>query len=141
MKKKWNYFESDNEDNMNIENENNEDDIEVENVSNNEESIESEINEHFKYNEEEFEKEKIYKILLDNNILLHNPICEKCNNSMKLTKNKNRIDGKICRCTNKGVNKHDNKINLRIGSIFENIKADIRILYFLLFYNFVENKY
>ena len=55
-----NYFESDNEDNMNIENENNEDDIEMENVSNNEESIESEINEPFKYNEEEFEKEKSY---------------------------------------------------------------------------------
>ena len=68
-------------------------------------------------------------------------ICEKCNKTMKLTKNKSRIDGKICRCTNKGVNKHYNKINLRSGSIFENIKADIRILYFLLFYNFVENKY
>ena len=135
-----NFFESDNEENMNIENDENNEDIEMENVSNNEESIESEINEPFKYNEGDFEKDKIFKFLCDNNILLQNPICEKCNKIMKLSKNKKRIDGKIWRCTKKGANKHDNKINIRAGSIFENIKADIRILYFLLFYNFVENK-
>ena len=135
-----NYFESDNEENMNIENEENNEDEEMENVSNNEESIESEINEPFQYNEVEFEKEKIFKILIDNNILLQNPKCEKCNKIMRLSKTKNRIDGRIWRCSNKGANKYDNKINIRRGSIFENIKADIRILYFLLFYNFVENK-
>ena len=35
---------------------------------------------------------------------------------------------------------HEIKLNIRKGSIFEDIKADIRILYFLIFYNFVENK-
>ena len=35
---------------------------------------------------------------------------------------------------------HDIKLNIRKGSIFENIKVDIRILYFLIFYNFVGNK-
>ena len=32
------------------------------------------------------------------------------------------------------------KLNIRIGSIFENFKTDIGILYYLLFFNFVENK-
>ena len=40
----------------------------------------------------------------------------------------------------KGNAPHDIKLNIRKGSIFEDIKADIRILYFLIFYNFVENK-
>ena len=40
----------------------------------------------------------------------------------------------------KGNDQHDIKLNIRKGSIFEDIKADIRILYFLIFYNFVENK-
>ena len=39
-----------------------------------------------------------------------------------------------------GNDPHDIKLNIRKGSIFEDIKADIRILYFLIFYNFVENK-
>ena len=59
---------------------------------------------------------------------------------MNLVSNKQRVDGKIWRCKKKGSNKHDIKLNIRIGSIFENFKTDIRILYYLLFFNFVENK-
>ena len=59
---------------------------------------------------------------------------------MKLVKIKNRIDGKIWRCRKKGDDNHDIKLNIRNGSIFENIKTDIRLLYFIVFYNFVENK-
>jgi hypothetical protein len=59
---------------------------------------------------------------------------------MKLVKMKSRIYGKIWRCKKKGNDPHDIKLNIRKGSIFEDIKADIRILYFLIFYNFLENK-
>jgi len=38
------------------------------------------------------------------------------------------------------LNSHDSKKNIRADSTFENIQTEIRILYFLLFYNFVENK-
>ena len=58
---------------------------------------------------------------------------------MKISKIKNRIYGKILGW-NKGANRHDNEINIRSYSIFENIKSDSRIPNFLFFYNFVENK-
>ena len=34
--------------------------------------------------------------------------------------------------------KHDNKVNIEAGSILEDIKIDIRIAYFIIFYNFIE---
>ena len=40
----------------------------------------------------------------------------------------------------KGSDPHDIKVNIRNNSIFNNFKTDIRLLYFLLFYNFIENK-
>ena len=40
----------------------------------------------------------------------------------------------------KESNKHNIKVNIRKDSIFEIFKTDIRILYYLLFYNFVDNK-
>ena len=46
----------------------------------------------------------------------------------------------IWRCQKKGENKHQVTVNIRNKSIFESTKTDLRILYFLLFYNFVENK-
>ena len=94
----------------------------------------------FKYNELEFQKRKILDFLFENDLIKNNPKCEVCDNQMKLVKMKSRIDGKIWRCKKKGNDPHDIKLNIRKGSIFEDIKADIRILYFLIFYNFVENK-
>ena len=52
---------------------------------------------------------------------------------MKLVKDKKLLDGIIFRCTRRGINKHDNRINIKNGSIFEKIKVDIRMLYFLIF--------
>ena len=40
----------------------------------------------------------------------------------------------------KGLELHNIKVNIRNNSIFSSFKTDIRLLYFLLFYNFVENK-
>ena len=49
---------------------------------------------------------------------------------MKLVKDKKHLDGMIWRCRKRRINKHDNRINIRNGSIFEKIKVDIRMLYF-----------
>ena len=147
------YFESEHNDsdiemasqNINEENQGgNNDEISENNIN----EIESEAEDNsdnnnnllFNYNNNEFVKENILNFLLMNDILKNHPICEKCDKPMKLVKNKNNIDGKIWRCRTKGEDKHDIKLNIRNGSVFENIKTDIRLLYFILFYNFVENK-
>ena len=140
------HFESDdsqNDENMSIENENPLEENNQESNSSEEEIEEEGIflnNIHFKYNEEEFKKENILKFLFDNNILKNNLICEVYEHPMNLVNLKKRIDGKIWRCKKKGLEPHDIKVNIRNNSIFSNFKTDIRILYFLLFYNFVENK-
>ena len=59
---------------------------------------------------------------------------------MNLINTKNRIDGKMWRCKKKGLEPHNIKVNIRNNSIFSSFKTDIRVLYFLLFYNFVEYK-
>ena len=82
----------------------------------------------------------ILQFLLDNYILKKNPIWEKCNKLMKLVTNKHRVDREMWRCTIKRSNKYDIKLNIRKGSMFEKFKTGIRILYYLLFYHFVENK-
>ena len=101
------HFESvdtQNDENMSIENEN---PLEENNQENNssEEEIEEEViflnNIHFKYNEEEFKKENILKFLFELNILKNNLICEVCEHPMNLVNIKNRIDGKIWRCKKK----------------------------------------
>ena len=134
---------SENEENMSVENEypvneQNEENSEIED-DNKEEEI-SLNNIHFKYNEEKCQKENILKFLTDNNILANNPICKVCDLPMKLVNIKTRIDGKIWRCKKKGLVPYDIKINIRNNSIFSSSKTDISKLYFLLFYNFVENK-
>ena len=59
---------------------------------------------------------------------------------MTLNENKNYKDKLYWRWKKNGINKHDYKINLRSGSILEKTKADLRILFFLIFYYFVDNK-
>ena len=134
---------SENDEEMSIENEHPLEEHIHENNSSDEEIEEEEIilnNINLKYNEEEFKTENILKFLFDNNILKNNLICEICDHPMNLVNIKNRIDGKIWRCKKKGLEPHDIKVNIRNNSIFSNFKTDIRILYFLLFYNFVDNK-
>ena len=38
----------------------------------------------------------------------------------------------------KGINKHYEKVNIRFLNLFENSKLDIRIIYFIIFFNFIE---
>ena len=40
----------------------------------------------------------------------------------------------------KGLEPHAIKVYIRKNNIFSNFNKDIRIVYFLLFYNFVDNK-
>ena len=58
---------------------------------------------------------------------------------MKLTKSSIYIDEYYFCCCSKNP-KHDIKHNLRTYSIYENIKVPINILYFLIFYTFLEEK-
>jgi len=142
MEKFRNYFESsssEEDQNMNEGNQINKDEQDNDIIMN-EENEEEENLSYFKYDKKDFDKENIFQFLLENNILKNKPLCEKCQEPMNLVSNKQRVDGKIWRCKKKGSNKHDIKLNIRIGSIFENFKTDIRILYYLLFFNFVENK-
>ena len=58
---------------------------------------------------------------------------------MKLVNVKSFKDEDCWRCKNNGVNKHDIKINIRINSVFNNIKTDIRSIHFIIYYNIVSN--
>ena len=133
-----NYFESESSDND--ENNNDENEILNDEDNNNMQIEEESESEAFIYDEDDFQKDNIIKFLFDNKLLKNSPICYKCHQTMKLVNDKQRVDRKIWRCSKKGNNKHDNRLNIRNGSVFENFKTDIRILYFLIFYNFVENK-
>ena len=85
-----------------------------------------------KYNPNDFNLEKIIQILTELKVIKKNFICFKCNKDMHLINNISFKD-KICwRCTSKGPNKHDVKINIREGSIFSNLKSDIA-LFFIIF--------
>ena len=138
MEEGRNFFESeDNDEDINMIEENQS--INIENI-NEEESIEDSVNENFLYNENEFKKDKVINFFHDTHLINKTNICNRCGSEMKLVKDKTRIDGLIWRCAKRGINRHDNRINLRKGSIFEKIKVDIRMLYFLIFYNFIENK-
>ena len=100
----------------------------------------SENIEYPKFNSEEFNKKKIIEYLMTKNIILNNRNCDVCNNLMNLNVDNSKKNGLIWRCKHTGINKHDIKCNIRNNSIFENLKADIRILYFIIFYNFIDRK-
>ena len=55
---------------------------------------------------------------------------------MKLVNNKGFKDGICWRCTKYKPIQHDNKINIRSESILSDMRADIRILYLIIFENF-----
>ena len=74
------------------------------------------------------------------NILRNSVNCPKCNTLKNLIDNVNYKDGCVWRYVKKGNVKHDIKINIRNNSIFENeIKTDIRFLYFILLENYILN--
>jgi len=74
------------------------------------------------------------------NIIKKEFACPDCHNIMNLKQNKKYMDTYYWRCKKNGSVKHDSKINIRKESILEKLNVNIRVLYFLLFYCFVENK-
>ena len=72
-----------------------------------EESISIEDSESIIYNPEDFNLDFIIKYLMKNNIILSYIICDKCEQPMKLVKNKMKKDKIIWRCQKKG------KINIK----------------------------
>ena len=58
---------------------------------------------------------------------------------MNYSKNNNYMDRYIWRCKKTDANNHDIKVNIRKNSIIENSKADIKMVYFIVFYNFALN--
>ena len=77
---------------------------------------------------------------MSKNIILNKRYRNVCNNVMNLNIDNSKKDGLIWRCKHTGINKHDTKCNIRNNSIFEESKTDIRILYFIIFYNFIDRK-
>jgi len=58
---------------------------------------------------------------------------------MTYYKNNSYLDKNVWRCRKDGENVHDNKISIIKSSVIENIKADIRLFYFIIFENFALN--
>ena len=92
-----------------------------------------------KYKRENYKIKDIISILMKSNLLNNQVNCSKCNNIMKLIENKSYSDEYVWRCFKKGDNKHDIKQNIRVNSIFEDVKTDIRLFYFIIFENFIYN--
>ena len=75
----------------------NEEDSDISNSN----SDESNNNILIKYNENDFNNDKIIKYQMKNKILKDKMLCPTCNNEMKLSNNKKSIDGVIWRCSKK----------------------------------------
>ncbi len=93
-----------------------------------------------KYNPNDYIKPDIIDKLMKHKLLVDKMKCDKCDNFMHLNVCNGTKDGLIWRCSHIGLNKHDNKCNIRYKSIFESMKSDIRLLYFILFNNFIKRK-
>ena len=65
-------------------------------------------------------------------------ICPTCGNIMSLIIHKPSKDKIIWRCHKRNP-PHDIKINIREGSVFEGFQLKISVLYFLLYFCFIEN--
>ena len=86
-----------------------------------------------------FQKKILVEYFQNNGIFLKVVFCDKCGNKCQLVKENQAIDEYIWRC--RGYNpKHDTKINIRTQSFLEGLHINIQILYFVIFYCFVEAK-
>ena len=72
-------------------------------------------------------------------VLVKEYYCPVCHNRMKLSNDNSVLDKKLWRCKSTSP-KHYIKKNLRINSIFENIKVPLSLLYFITFECFSMNK-
>mgnify|MGYP006916232423 CR=1 FL=1 len=135
-------FDSEDEDNQVCEN-NYENLEQEENESDNEVTDESEYNigneYQIKYNPNDFQITDIIKKLMELKIIRAKNKCDACNNEMKLVSNKGFKDQCCWRCKKNTPFKHDKKINIRSFSILNLMRSDIRILYFIIIYNFPKN--
>ena len=85
-----------------------------------------------------FKVPNIIEIFQNHNIINKVILCPKCQNKMKLVGDKSYIDKFIFRCRSINPN-HDIKLNLRNGTIFENIQIPINLIYYLVFSCFIDN--
>ena len=85
-----------------------------------------------------FKVPNIVEIFQNHNIINKVILCPKCQNKMKLVGDKSYIDKFIFRCRSINPN-HDIKLNLRKGTIFENIQIPINLIYYLVFTCFIDN--
>ena len=92
----------------------------------------------FKYNPNDYKKRGLIDKLMNYKLLVDKMKCDICDDFMHLNVCNTTKDGLIWRCSHLGLNKHDNKCNIRKKSIFENMKSDIRLLYLIIFNNFIE---
>jgi hypothetical protein len=130
------------------EEEDNQEEFENSNEDSNEDEEENEIEEDMdiqedniiKYKEKDFSLYDIIDKFKQLKMLKDKRQCPICHNPMAIKENKNYKDKLYWRCKKNGINKHDSKINLRSDSILEKTKTDLRILYFIIFYCFNENK-
>ena len=90
------------------------------------------------YNPASFQANIIINYLQKQKILRSNIVCPKCGNVMNMISNNASIDKLVWRC-HKRQPSHDIKINIREGSIFEGFQIKIPILYFLMYFCFIEN--
>ena len=110
-----------------------EEDEELEDSSEQEDNNEIFDNKHnLKYKSRDFKLDDIIKKLQDLQIIKNSFLCPMCNGNMGYYKNDNYTDGHIWRCRKNITHSNDIKINIRTDSILENIKADIRLVYFIL---------
>ena len=72
------------------------------------------------------------------NILKKGMLCTKCHRKMQLVHSNETVDKIIWRCRGSSP-KHDVKIGIKKGSIYEDIKVSINILYFLTYSCFLKN--
>ena len=75
---------------------------------------------------------------MKNKIINDYMICSKCNLQMNLLNYNSFIDKLYWRCyRGSGNNRHDVKTNTCFNTFLKKLKIDIRMIYFILFENFI----
>ena len=85
-----------------------------------------------------FSQDKIIATLQSYNLIKSQVLCPICNKSMTMFNTKDTVDNKYWRCRGKEP-AQDQKISIRINSIFEGFKVQLNSLYYLLFHCFVKS--
>ena len=99
------------------------------------ESNPNEINENIEdppkiYNPASFQINVIINYLQKNGLFKNKNICKKCGSNMNLVTQNSTIDKVIWRCHKRSP--PDERINMREGSIIENLQIKMNLLYFFI---------